>query len=58
MWLGNGWIDRQCRVGMAICFDYPEERDRYYRVVDSLFGVKPSERGRRVIGSYLLNMLI
>lgn len=39
-------------------FDYPEERDRYYRVVDSLFGVKPSERGRRVIGSYLLNMLI
>lgn len=19
MWLGNGWIDRQCRVGMAIC---------------------------------------
>lgn len=19
IWLGNGWIDRQCRVGMAIC---------------------------------------
>ena len=47
MWLGNGWIDKQCRVQMAICFGYPEERDRYYKVIDNLFGVKPSERYRK-----------
>lgn len=53
MWLGNGWIDKQCRVQMAICFDYPEERDRYYKVIDNLFGIKPSERCRK--GNWELN---
>lgn len=51
MWLGNGWIDKQRRVGMAICFDYPEERDRYYRVVDNLLELNPLREIERVIGS-------
>lgn len=51
MWLGNGWIDKQCRVQMAICFDYPEERDRYYKVIDNLLVLSLRRDAGRVIGN-------
>lgn len=51
MWLGNGWIDKRCRVQMAICLDYPEERDRYYKVIDNLLVLSLRRDIERGIGS-------